>query len=289
MKTQIVSVKETTKYTIFLIILIYVICPNDSWNYSKCLNYLNSFDITCNQIKKNDIGMDTCLVFEFPKNINLPLECNNQKYNLNVYIKGSNPPIKRWLEIYINLENIFVTLKKCEKYYPLVNKKIQECFLNLMMFKKKCLSDKYFRNENECQKLEKNKSEFCKGMDDITKEFEDQLDSIKLGDIDFGDIELGDIELGDLEINNIKDSISLTNEYDDNIVQNFIDEKTDINANKYFNFQEKEAIKSYFPVGNNNNEYQNELEEYYINSRKDCVEYGLKSLEENIIICTKYE
>lgn len=33
----------------------------------------------------------------------------------------------------------------------------------------------------------------------------------------------------------------------------------------------------------------NELENYYNNSKKDCVEYGLKSLEENIIVCTKYE
>ena len=30
----------------------------------------------------------------------------------------------------------------------------------------------------------------------------------------------------------------------------------------------------------------NELEQYYIKSRKDCVEYGLR---EEIIVCTKYE
>ena len=35
--------------------------------------------------------------------------------------------------------------------------------------------------------------------------------------------------------------------------------------------------------------YDDELEQYYIKSRKDCVEYGLKSSEEEIIVCTKYE
>ena len=35
-----------------------------------------------------------------------------------------------------------------------------------------------------------------------------------------------------------------------------------------------------------NKSYDDELEKYYINSRKDCVEYGL--IGENII-CTKYK
>ena len=32
-----------------------------------------------------------------------------------------------------------------------------------------------------------------------------------------------------------------------------------------------------------------ELEQYYLKSRKDCVEYGLKSSSEDLIVCTKYE
>ena len=56
--------------------------------------------------------------------------------------------------------------------------------------------------------------------------------------------------------------------------------------------------KSYFPKSNKYNEngyikkfddYDNELEDYYLKSKKDCIEYGLKSLKEDIIICTKYE
>ena len=35
--------------------------------------------------------------------------------------------------------------------------------------------------------------------------------------------------------------------------------------------------------------YDDELEQYYLKSRKDCVEYGLKSLDEDLIVCTKYE
>ena len=47
-------------------------------------------------------------------------------------------------------------------------------------------------------------------------------------------------------------------------------------------------------VNNTNNDkkkvkYDDEIEQYYINSRKDCVEYGLKSSDEDLIVCTKYE
>ena len=35
--------------------------------------------------------------------------------------------------------------------------------------------------------------------------------------------------------------------------------------------------------------YDDEIEQYYNKSRKDCVEYGLKSSKEEIIVCTKYE
>ena len=38
-----------------------------------------------------------------------------------------------------------------------------------------------------------------------------------------------------------------------------------------------------------NESYDDELEQYYLKSRKDCVEYGLKSSDENLIVCTKYE
>jgi len=39
----------------------------------------------------------------------------------------------------------------------------------------------------------------------------------------------------------------------------------------------------------NHKSYDDELEQYYIKSRKDCVEYGLRSPDEDIIVCTKYE
>ena len=48
------------------------------------------------------------------------------------------------------------------------------------------------------------------------------------------------------------------------------------------------TIKNNFNVKTNLN-YDDEIEQYYIKSRKDCVEYGLKSPNEEIIVCTKYE
>ena len=48
------------------------------------------------------------------------------------------------------------------------------------------------------------------------------------------------------------------------------------NEEQLNNFEQKKENKS----------YDDELEQYYIKSRKDCVEYGLR---EEIIVCTKYE
>ena len=48
------------------------------------------------------------------------------------------------------------------------------------------------------------------------------------------------------------------------------------NEEQLNNFEQKKENKS----------YDDELEQYYIKSRKDCVEYGLR---EEIIVCTEYE
>ena len=70
-----------------------------------------------------------------------------------------------------------------------------------------------------------------------------------------------------------------------NIKFEFKDELNDINfindKNNYMYDHHRDKKK--------NKSYDDELEQYYINSRKDCVEYGLKSPQEEIIVCTKYE
>ena len=57
-----------------------------------------------------------------------------------------------------------------------------------------------------------------------------------------------------------------------------IDYNTDKNNKEYVDNDKKE-----------NKIYDDELEQYYLKSRKDCVEYGLKSSDEDLIVCTKYE
>ena len=52
-----------------------------------------------------------------------------------------------------------------------------------------------------------------------------------------------------------------------------------------FNPPNEEQVNNFEPKKENKS-YDDELEQYYIKSRKDCVEYGLK---EEIIVCTKYE
>ena len=53
---------------------------------------------------------------------------------------------------------------------------------------------------------------------------------------------------------------------------------TDSNHKEYVDNDKKE-----------NTSYDDELEQYYLKSRKDCVEYGLKSSDGDLIVCTKYE
>ena len=57
-----------------------------------------------------------------------------------------------------------------------------------------------------------------------------------------------------------------------------VDYNTDKNNKEYVDNDKKE-----------NKSYDDELEQYYLKSRKDCVEYGLKSSNEDLIVCTKYE
>ena len=57
-----------------------------------------------------------------------------------------------------------------------------------------------------------------------------------------------------------------------------IDYNTDKNNKEYVDNDKKE-----------NKIYDDELEQYYLKSRKDCVEYGLKSSNKDLIVCTKYE
>ena len=57
-----------------------------------------------------------------------------------------------------------------------------------------------------------------------------------------------------------------------------VDCNTDKNNKEYVDNDKKE-----------NKIYDDELEQYYLKSRKDCVEYGLKSSDEDLIVCTKYE
>ena len=73
-------------------------------------------------------------------------------------------------------------------------------------------------------------------------------------------------------------------------IDNYIDIFEDDN---YIDFEETNCEeKSYLNTAkrkNKNDDCDEELEKYFNNSGKDCVEYGLKSLKEDIIVCTKYE
>ena len=117
---------------------------------------------------------------------------------------------------------------------------------------------------------EKKNSKFC---NKINRTLDNKINSVNKDNnfIFYQNIELdfGSNNYLSIEQNN-KDSNNIQND-------SFDYENTKVDVNK-----------SYFNNENNKN-YDNELENYYINSRKDCIEYGLKSLKEDIIVCTEYE
>ena len=59
--------KKTKHIIIFLISLIYVICPclGTPWTYPQCSDYLNNLDIICDKIYKADNGDEICEKINF--------------------------------------------------------------------------------------------------------------------------------------------------------------------------------------------------------------------------------
>lgn len=255
-------IKKTNHIIVFLISLIYVICQEAPWTNSQCFDYLISLDISCDKMIKNEKGDEICENLKFPT-INAPKECFNKLYTLPVTVNDSNQPIKRPIALFLKYNDKSTELNKIEEKLDL-NKKVEECLKNHIIYNQKCLNEKYYDNEEYCKELEKIKDlNFCKTtVDGIAQKL---LDKIQF--------ELKDEFSGDFG------SVNFQFYKDNNYYPFEID---------YEDFGEKVEDKDC--IGNNKKEaYENELDEYSNNSEKDCIEYGLTSLKDNIIVCTKYE
>ena len=274
MQKQVYS-KKTKHIIVFLISLIYVICPEAPWTYSQCFDYLNGLDIICDKIYKADNGDEICEKLKFltySSMGNMPKECFNQQYKLSMNINNPSKPIKKSVILFLTYYNIennednLTELDLDEENFDFYNKKIEECLKNHMIYNQKCLNNKFLEKEDYCKELKKTKDlNYCKSLvDDVSKQLRNQI-QFALKDkipVNFG-------------------SVKFQFENDNNYYPFEI---------KYSDFEGKDKDKDYSCNGNNrNDEQENELEEYNNNSGKDCVEYGLTSLKDNIIFCTKYE
>ena len=279
------------KYIILLLSLFILIYSESSWTYSQCYDYLNDLNIICYSFSKNDSGIEICENWEV-ENIsyinNLPNECFNKEYNLEVDINNSNFPLKKklilFLEFFKDLDCKDKDLYESEENkletsnFSKGNNNIRECIKNFFKFEKLCANINIINKKDKelCNKLEiQNKNEFCQEVIDIFDK-----ESI-------------------LKIKNVKDfdnmQIILKDEY--NVFENFeqikliygknfkfylhsVEETNDNDKNEELEFEEENN------EDNINHEFNNDNNNYDDRSRKDCVEYGLDG---NYIVCTKYE
>ena len=191
--------KKTNQIIVFLISLMYVICPKAPWTYSQCSDYLNNLDINCKIVGKNGKGEQICKKVNFPV-MNVPNECFNQIYKLQVNFNDSNKQIKKLMNLFLKINDDLTGLNNIEGKFDL-NKKVEECYKNYIIYHKKCLNDKFYENEDYCKELEKLKdSYFCKyAVDEIRKKVQDKSifelkDKISL---DFGTVKF-EIENDDI-------------------------------------------------------------------------------------------
>ena len=277
MSQNLFNMNRSLGHLFLLFLFNNIISSNVLWSYQKCKNYLDKkLDLVCIKFSEKYIGNNTQICGKWIANnlfvlTNIPDECQNKKYNLNrlvdVDVHKKNKII---LPFYLNRKFISILRKKPLYNITKSNDEIEECFITL---------EKYFKfsffNKN---KKKYNMSNFCI---DILHKLQNNFNHFSKNDN--SNIEQMDI---DIYYRYEKFKRNLKSQNNNNIKRNNSGDETVIKNNNPKE-QKTEEGKSYFNMINKDDD--NELENYYINSRKDCVEYGLKSLNEDIIICTKYE
>lgn len=249
-------------------------------NPRNCSEIINNLDIICTEfiIRGNKTGI--CEKWEarnFSAFVSIPNRCYDKKYNLDLYVKKkSNTSKKLNLNFYLEPNNINYKISEGNNFKK-EKKQIKKCAHFFNLYEKKCSIDE----EN------KKKRKIC----------DEWLANYKISKFCYYVI----IDI----INNFENNII-------NIIKNITEGTKGLNINNTFNvylenlkyenieniikiaFDKNKKQKKYFDEPRYHYEDEDyadidRLEIYFIKSRKDCVEYGLKSLNEDFIICTKYE
>ena len=260
----------------------YTISHKINWNSEKCNKFINNLDIICIKIKKNKNGIEYCDEWEvnnIPNIFIIPEECYNKKYNLNISAE-SHKSKKFNFDIYIDREKIIKIKKKELEIFKTKKEDIKYCLKEFY----KTFSTKANNEEEEKEKNENKKltiSSFCYyTIDDLFKYIEKNANiMIKYYNKNNKDMDVSktiDYYLNNIKLENIENIMKNIYEYNNNQRKSYFEEE---NKNKYYK-------NDYF---NSLEDDDNEFEKYDLIRRKDCIEYGIKSINEDIIICTKYE
>ena len=256
-------------YIIFLYLLKTIICSK-KLNYNRCGKYLNDIYKYCSKYAIDENGFNSCIRLDNSFHIynNIPKDCykiiNNDSNNSFDSNKQNN-----------NNNNNYISVKDINlNDYKLDKDQIKQCLTFYKQFEQKCNYEKKNHNtETICNNwLRKQKiSKFCYyAIFDIMNNFEiEAFNLVKNNDLNIEDLTMNDIiyyYLNNLRKENIDKIIEIMKEDEEAKNNNSLEET------KFNDDEDDEADNSFIK---------------YL--KKDCVEYGLKSSKENIIVCTKYE
>ena len=264
----------------------YILCSN-KWSSIKCKDYLNSLDIICTKIIKNENGTDFCDKWKANNTfdiLSIPNECENKKYKLKLLVNNSK---KLDLIIFLQKDNLNNFSK--EEVDNLLKQKdnIEKCLDIFQKYQKKCQFTKNdIKKEKECNDF-KNK-EFIKFCFELKFNLDKNINNIieKSNTNNTKEIKTNNFEK---KINSKKHLNNLLEENKDIINKKVIKNNEEKKIYKDVYEQNIKSEKRYFEGENKNKDNFDDLEKGFSENKKDCVEYGLKSLEEDIIIRTKYE
>ena len=247
------NVKSILSYLfLFYYLLKSIICNNNEITDIECIDYLKTFEIICTNITKTSNGKNICNNW-YDKNtsniIYIPDKCKNKNYELNLLYDNLNKTTR--IKGIININKNFIVNLKEIKNNVYINKKaeINRCLVDYSKFQEKCL----IYSNSEILNLECAK---------LKKNLNISLSCTKLV--------LSTIDNSEKKIKSL--------------IQK--------NDNILLPIKNKEKF-TYFDLDENNDqnikfiEQENDIE--LKNNGKDCVEYGLKSIDNDIIVCLKYE
>ena len=255
-----ILIKILSEFIFLLYFAISIKCSNFQFSYEKCIKYIKNLNITCSKFNKDNTGSLVCEKWK-PNNITaifeIPIECQNKEYNLDILINNSNSIEIINCKIFMHKEILFnfQTQEAQKKFKEKVE--ILKCMKYLLNYFHKCIVGKNKSSKlNQCKEWKKkeinNNFNICfNQLEFFEKILYPKNDKLKFRNL-------------------LNDAFNISN-----IEFNYDEEKIEEKRDNFF-FANKI---------DNENDNKNNLNE----SNKDCIEYGLNPLNEDLIICTKYE